>query len=208
MKKRMIITIGRQYGSGGREIGKRLAESLGIGYYDKELLAVAAKESGFSKELFEKADERASSGLPYAFSMGFSYLGGMTPYHDVLSNEGLFKIQSDAIRKLAARESCVMIGRCADYVLREDPACLSIFIHNTDENRIRRIMERRKVSADEAKELMRKIDKTRASYYDYYSNKSWGRASSYNLSIDVSVLGVEETVGFLKIFIHKKFDKA
>ncbi len=207
MSTRMIITIGRQYGSGGREIGKKLAECLGIGYYDKELLAVAAKESGLSKEIFEKADERTSNGLHYAFTMGFYYMGTFTPYHDILSNEGLFKIQSDAIRNLAAKESCVLIGRCADYILRDDPDCLSIFIHNTTQNRIDRIVKRRQISASEAKEMMRKIDKSRASYYEYYSNKTWGMSSSYNISIDVSVLGVEDTVSFLKTFIHKKFAK-
>lgn len=125
MDNKIILTIGRQFGSGGREIGKKLAQALGIGYYDKELMAVAAKESGLSEEFFEKADERASSGLAYAFTMGYSYMGMFTPYNDILSNDGLFKFQSDAIRKLASEQSCVLVGRCADYILRDDPDCLS-----------------------------------------------------------------------------------
>ena len=125
MDNKIILTIGRQFGSGGREIGQRLAKELGIGYYDKELITVAARESGLCEDVFEKADERASSGLSYAFTMGYSsFMGGMfTPYNDILSNDGLFKIQSDAIRKLAETESCVLVGRCADYILRD----LSVF---------------------------------------------------------------------------------
>lgn len=205
MDDKIILTIGRQFGSGGREIGKKLAESLGIRYYDKELMAVAAKESGLCEEVFEKADERASNSLAYAFTLGYSsYMGMFTPYTDILSNDRLFKFQSDAIRKLAAAESCVLVGRCADYILRDDPACLSFFIHSSAENRIQRIIERQHVTVEEAKELMAKTDKSRSAYYNYYTNKVWGMASSYNFSIDASVLGVEETVAFMKAFVERR----
>ena len=191
MDNKIILTIGRQFGSGGREVGQKLAKALGIAYYDKELMAIAAKESGLSEEFFEKADERASSGLSYAFTMGYSYMGMFTPYNDILSNDGLFKFQSDAIRKLAA----------------DDPDCLSFFIHTTPEHRIQRIIERQDVTVEQAKELMMKTDKSRAAYYNYYTNKEWGVASSYNFSIDVSVLGVDETVGFIKDFVERKMNK-
>lgn len=204
MDNKIILTIGRQFGSGGREIGQKLAESLGIGYYDKELMAVAAKDSGLCEEVFERADERASSGLAYAFTMGYSYMGMFTPYADILSNDRLFEFQSNAIRKLAATESCVLVGRCADYILRDDPACLSFFIHNTVENRVQRIVERQNVTVEEAKELMAKTDKSRAAYYNYYTNKVWGMAGSYNFSIDASVLGVDETVAFMKAFVERR----
>ena len=207
MDNKIILTIGRQFGSGGREVGQKLAKALGIAYYDKELMAVAAKESGLSEEFFEKADERASSGLSYAFSVGFSYMGMFTPYTDILSNDGLFKFQSDAIRKLAEKGSCVLVGRCADYILRDNPDCLSFFIHNTKENRIQRIIEYQNVTVEQAKELMTKTDKSRAAYYNYYTNKEWGVASSYNFSIDVSVLGVDETVEFMKAFVERKMNK-
>ena len=197
MDNKIILTIGRQFGSGGREIGKKLAQALGIGYYDKELMAVAAKESGLSEEFFEKADERASSGLAYVFTMGYSYMGMFTPYNDILSNDGLFKFQSDAIRKLASEQSCVLVGRCADYILR----------HNNMENRIQRILESQNITVEQAKELMGKTDKSRAAYYNYYTNKEWGVASSYNFSIDVSVLGVDETVEFMKAFVERKMNK-
>lgn len=206
MDQKIILTIGRQFGSGGRQIGQKLAKALGIAYYDKELMAVAAKESGLCEEVFEKADERASSGLAYAFTMGYSYMGMFTPYTDILSNDGLFKLQSDAIRTLAEKESCILVGRCADYILRDDPDCLSFFIHSSMESRIQRIVTRQQVTVEQAKELMNKTDKSRAAYYNYYTNKSWGVASSYNFSIDASVLGVDETVAFMKSFVERRLN--
>lgn len=205
-KDRIILTIGRQFGSGGREIGQKLAKALGIGYYDKELIAVAARESGLCTEVFEKADERASSRMAFAFTMGYPYVGMFMPYNDILSNDELFRIQSEAIRNLAAKESCVMVGRCADYILRDDPACISFFIHNRPEIRVQRIVESMNVSVEEAKNLMAKTDKGRASYYNYYTNKEWGVASSYNFSIDASVLGIDETVAFIKAFVEKRME--
>ncbi|NDV55138.1 cytidylate kinase-like family protein [Parabacteroides sp. 52] len=209
MENKIILTIGRQFGSGGREIGQKLAKALGISYYDKELMSVAAKESGLCEEVFEKADERTASGLSYALTTGYSYMGMYMPYTDFLSHDGLFQIQSDAIRKLAEKESCVLVGRCADYILREDPDLISFFILNKKEDRIRRIKEYQdmKLSDEEAKELMKKTDKSRAAYYNYYTNKIWGAASSYNFSIDVSVLGVDETVAFMKDFVVRRMDK-
>ena len=207
MDNKIILTIGRQFASGGREIGKKLAEALNIAYYDKELMTLAAKESGLCEDCFEQADERASSGLSYAFTMGYSYMGMFPPYADVLSNDRLFLYQSEAIRKLANEGSCVIVGRCADYILRDNPNCLSFFIHDTKENRIQRIIETQDLTVEQAKELMTKTDKSRASYYNYYTNKEWGVASSYNFSIDVSVLGVDESVEFIKNFVERKMNK-
>ncbi|MDR1938356.1 MAG: cytidylate kinase-like family protein [Tannerellaceae bacterium] len=202
---RIILTIGRQFGSGGRITGKKLAEALDISFYDKELITLAARESGLCKEVFEKADERTSGGLLHAFPIGMPYIGGIyTPYADILSNEGLFKIQSDVIRKLAETESCVIVGRCADYILRDNPDCISFFIHDKLANRIQRIVERQQLTVEQAKELIAKTDKSRAAYYDYYTNKTWGMSSSYNLSIDASALGIDETVRFMKNFIERK----
>ena len=199
MDNNIILTIGRQFASGGREVGKKLAKALNIAYYDKELMTLAAKESGLSEEFFEKADERASSGLSYAFSMGYSYMGLFPPYADVLSNDRLFLFQSEA--------TCVIVGRCADYILRDNPNCLSFFIHNTKENRIQRIIESQNLTVEQAKVLMTKTDKSRASYYNYYTNKEWGVASSYNFSIDVSVLGIDESVEFIKKIVEQKVNK-
>lgn len=204
MDERIILTIGRQFGSGGSEIGQKLATSLGIAYYDKELMALAARESGLCEELFERADEHTSGSVAYALMMGHSFTNLFTPINDVLSNDALFKLQSDAIRKVAVEGSCLLVGRCADYILRDDPACLSLFIHNTTENRIQRLVDSQQITKERAKELMVKTDKTRASYYNYYSNKTWGVASSYHLSIDASVLGIDETVAFIAHLVEKK----
>jgi cytidylate kinase len=204
MKKRAIITIGRQFGSGGRLIGQKLAKALTVAYYDKELLAEAAKESGLCDEVFEKADEKTSSGLPYVFSVGFPSLGVYPPYPDILSNERLFLLQSNAIRSIADKgESCVLVGRCADYVLRDSPDLISFFIHNKPENRIKAIAELHHVSDGEAKEMIRKTDKSRAAYYKYYTDKEWGMSSSYHFSIDASLLGVDDTVELMKTIVEK-----
>ncbi len=207
MNKKIILTIGRQFGSGGRIIGKKLAEALGIAYYDRELIDLAAKESGLCPDVFERADEKASDGLAHAFTMGMTYMGMYTPHSDILSNEGLFKIQSDSIRKLAENESCVIVGRCADYILRDNPNCLSFFIHDNMENRVQRVVERQHITIEQARELITKTDKSRAAYYDYYTNKTWGMSSSYHLSIDASILGIEETVAFIKSFVVRKFEE-
>ena len=128
--------------------------------------------------------------------MGYSsFMGGMfTPYNDILSNDGLFKIQSDAIRKLAETESCVLVGRCADYILRDDPACLSFFIHSSVESRVQKTVERHGVTVEEAKNMMEKTDKSRAAYYNYYTNKKWGEASSYHLCVDSGKFGIDGSV--------------
>lgn len=207
MEDKIILTIGRQFGSGGRIIGKKLAELFGIGYYDKELITIAAQESGLSEDIFKKADERTSSSLSYALNTGYSYMGMYLPYTDILSNDGLFMLQSETIRNLAAKESCVLVGRCADYILRDDPALVSFFILDSKEERIRRIREYQEMSEEQAKELMVKTDKSRAAYYNYYTNKSWGAASSYHLSVNVSVLGIDETALLMKDFVERKLNR-
>lgn len=204
-KIKITITIGRQFGSGGYEIGKRLAELFGISFYDKELIALAAKESGLNKAFFENADERSTHSLSYAFSLGLPYTGMFTPYTNILSNDGLFKLQSDTIRKLAKKHSCVLVGRCANYLLKDDPNSLSIFIHSPLETRIARIMDKYKLNKTQAVELINQTDKDRATYYNYYTNQRWDEAPSYNLSIDSSIFGIEETALFLKGFIQTKY---
>ncbi|MDR0766431.1 MAG: cytidylate kinase-like family protein [Odoribacteraceae bacterium] len=199
MKEHAIVTIGRQFGSRGKEIGRRLAERLGIECYDRRLIMLASRESGLCPEFFERADERNTGSLWNAFASGCAF-GGLYN-NDFLSNEKLFQIQSDAIRKLADRESCVLVGRCADYILRDKKRCINIFIHAPVETRIRTIMERQSLSRAETIELVRKMDKTRSNYYNYYTDKGWGVASSYHLSIDSSLLGVAQTVEFIDHFL-------
>lgn len=197
----MIITIGRQLGSGGRDIGKKLSEVMGLEYYDKEILDITARESGLNKKLFEEADEQARKGFSAGIlGMRFPFLSeGMVGYGG-LSNEMLFQIQSDVIRDLAEKQSCVFIGRCADYILRDRTDCFSVFICANDEDRVKRIIGYgdKDISVEKARDLMERVDKKRAAFYNYYSNKTWGDASSYHVCINSSVFGVDETVSLLK----------
>ena len=192
--KKYVITIGRQYGSGGREIGRMLADELGIRYYDKELLTEAAKSSGVNQELFEAADERTPSFFSnlWSFNLGFNsgaYLLGNTP----LSDDSIYSAQCAVMKQLAEKSSCVIVGRSADYVLRTHPRLVSIFIHASLDARVARIMRRNDCdTVDAAKSLAAKKDKLRSSYYNFYTDKTWGDAASYDLSIDSSKLSSQE----------------
>ncbi len=199
MNENFIITIGRQFGSGGREIGKRLSQLMNIGYYDKELMQEAAKESGIDSRFFEKADETTPTGFYHAM-LGLSSFN----YGNSLCNETIFKLQSDVIHNIARKQSCVIVGRCADYILRDNPRCISVFIHATMNDRIARIKKYTLLSEKEAEEKAIKTDKRRASYYNFYSDKEWGVSSSYDLSINSSILGVEETALLIKGFVEKR----
>lgn len=202
MEKQIIITIGRQFGSGGRIIGKKLAEQLGIAYYDKELINLASKESGICGEFFEKADEKNSGSLLKALAMGFSMNNAIFQSNDYLSNESLFQIQSDVIRKVAGQGSCILVGRCADYILREFPDCVNIFISASLEDRILRTMEyNNQFERKTAEEYVRKADKSRASYYNYYTDKVWGAAESYDLCINSSRHGIDKATEYIKNFV-------
>ncbi|WP_065219381.1 MULTISPECIES: cytidylate kinase-like family protein [Butyricimonas] len=196
-----VITVGREFGSCGKEIGHALAERLHIAFYDKELIALASKESGLCQEFFEKADERNSGNLLQAFAAGFTF--GPFQYNDFLSNDKLFQIQSDVIRKVANEHSCVIVGRCADYILRDNKRCINVFIHADMDTRVKTVMNRQHISEQEARELVRKMDKTRPNYYNFYSDKEWGVAASYHLSVDSSLLGVQGTVDFIEEFVKK-----
>lgn len=201
-----VINIGRQLGSGGKEIGEKLAARLGIDFYDKELINLASEESGLCREFFERADEKASQGIIGGlFGMRFPFISeGAIPSNNCLSNDALFKVQSDVIRRLAAEKSCVFVGRCADYILREHPRCVNVFISASKEVRLARICQLYRVDEEKAEEMMEKADKRRSEYYNYYSYKTWGAAATYHLCIDSSVLGVDETVRFIEEFVVKK----
>jgi len=205
MKNDYVITIGRQLGSGVRLIGEKLAAQLGIAFYDKELIQIAAQESGLGKEYFEQSDEKKS----YSFFGGLFGLKGTmadVPFSTYyLNNETLFKIQSDVIRKLAEKGSCLFVGRCADYVLGENPRCLNIFICADINDRVMRIAELQKMTAEKARDFVEKADKRRAGYYNYFSNKEWGAADTYHLCVNSSVLGIDETVSLIQQFAVKRF---
>lgn len=202
--EKIIVTIGRQFGSGGREIGKKLAEKLNISYYDKELLQLAAKESGLCSELFEKADEKTSGGFLQALAMGFSMNGAIYQPNDYFTDATLFQVQSDVIRKLAAEKSCIIVGRCADYILQDEKNCTNVFIHSNMQDRAERVKKSLNLPEKEVLELIRKTDKNRSSYYNYYTDKTWGAASSYHLSIDSSILGTDKTTELIEFFIRQR----
>lgn len=206
MNEKFIVNIGRQLGSGGREIGEKLARRLGIDFYDKELIELASQESGLCREFFEKADERASqSFMGGLFGMRFPFVGDSAiPTNNCLSNDNLFKLQSDVIRRLADEKSCLFVGRCAEYVLRDHPRVANIFISCTRQERIRRLCERQDITPQAAEDLMDKADKKRATYHDYYATTAWGAAATYHLCIDSSALGIEGTTEFIEEFVRKK----
>lgn len=208
MKKvNTIITIGRQFGSGGKEIAEKLGESLQIPVYDKEMLAVAAKDSGICQELFECHDEKPTNSFLYSLVMD-TYSMGYSPnaYMDMPINHKVFLAQFDAIKKLANEGPCVLVGRCADYALDSYDNCLSVFIHANLDARIRRIARMYDLTDAKAKDLILKTDKKRATYYNYYTNKKWGAAESYELCLDSSKLGIvgatEAILSFLNLRNH------
>lgn len=196
-----IITISRQYGSGGRFIGRKLAEALDIPFYDKELITMSAEESGMSKEIFEKADEKAANSLLYTLSMNAYLLHGMAGVPDLPLNDKVFLVQSEVIRKLAAKGPCVIVGRCADYVLRENPNCVNVYIYSDMEDRVSRATTYYNLSADRAQEQIQKTDKKRATYYNFYTNLKWGRAENYDLSLNSAKIGVDGCVEVIRSFI-------
>ena len=206
MVEKFVINVGRQLGSGGREISAELAKRLGIAYYDKELLNVASEESGLCKEFFEKADEQASQPLASnLFGLRFLFNGNVAMNTmNYLSNDALFQMQSDAIRKLADEKSCLFIGRCADYILRDNPRCVNIFISASLPFRVERISRIENISATKAEEKINHVEKRRAEFYNYYSNKRWGAAESYHLCIDSSMLGIAKTTDFIEEFVKAR----
>lgn len=203
-ESKFVITIGRQYGSGGREIGRMVANALGIKYYDKELLTEAARSSGVCQEMFEAVDERTPSFFSnlWSFNLGFNtgaYLLGNTP----LSDDRIYTAQCAVMRELAEKSSCVIVGRSADYVLRNNPRLVSVFIHASLEARVKRIMGRGDCETeDAARSLAAKKDKLRSSYYNFYTDKTWGNAASYDLSIDSSKLTSEEVCKMIVDYVH------
>lgn len=205
MDKHIIINVGRQVCAGGLEIGKLLANEFQAKYYDRELLNLAAKESGFSEEFFKQSDERKGFfrsflHLPYLNNWG----GGSNFYQNNFSQENLFKFQSDAIIKAAQEGSCVFVGRCADYVLRDFPNVVNVFITAPIESRAQLFMKEKDVTYEEAIGRIQHVESRRASYYNYYTGKQWGHAASYDFCIDSAAIGSQETARLIAEFVRKK----
>ena len=204
MDERTVITIGREFGSGGHEIGQKLAERLGIKCYDKELLELAAKESGLCQELFASQDEKPTNSFLYSLVMDTYSLGYSNSYVDMPINHKVFLAQFDAIKKLAQKESCVIVGRCADYALEDDPFEVSVWVKASLDKRVDRIKKMYDLSESKATDLIQKTDKKRASYYNYYSSKKWGEAKSYDLCLDSGELGIDGSIELILKYIELK----
>ncbi len=198
-----VITIGRQFGSAGREIGEKVAERFGIKCYDKELLSRAAKESGFCEEMLENHDERPTNSFLYNLVMDtYSFGYNSSSFVDMPISHKVFLAQFDTIKKIASEGPCVIVGRCADYALTDFENKIDLFIYGNEECRIKRIMERYSLDENKAKDMIAKKDKQRQSYYNYYSSKKWGRADSYDLCINSSILGVDGTVHLICQYVE------
>lgn len=204
-KTNTIITIGRQFGSAGREIGYKVAKDLGIKLYDKEMLDRAAKESGICQELFETHDEKPTNSFLYSLVMDTYSLGYSSgSYTDMPINHKVFLAQFDAIKKIADEGPCILVGRCADYALEEYDNVLTLFIHADIDVRIRRIARIYDLTDAKAKDMIQKTDKRRSSYYNYYSNKKWSAADSYHMCLDSSVLGIDGTAEAIERLVELK----
>lgn len=202
--KKIIINIGRQLGSGGQTIAKMLADDFGYQLFDKEILNLAAKESGFSKKFFEQNDEQKGF-LKSLFHMHAPHISDNNFYNSRFSQESLFQFQSDAIRKAAKNGGCIFVGRCADYVLRDFPNVVNIFITANMEDRIKMVCERHQCDEGTARKIITHKENARSSYYNYYTGRKWGCADNYHLCVNSSVLGLEGTMAFIKHFIMLKY---
>lgn len=199
-----IITISRQYGSGGREIGEKLAKELEVPFYDNELITRAAKESGFAISAFEKAESKATNSLLYSIAMGMNAYGNQEfGFTNLSLDDRIYLAQSEVIHKVADEGPCVIVGRCADYILRNRKNLVNIFVWATLESRVERATKLYNLAEHKAAEQILKFDKRRANYYAYHANEKWGRADNYQLSIQSDYAGIDESVKVIKRFILK-----
>lgn len=200
---KMIITIGRQFGSGGREVGRRVAKALGIDFYDKELLAVAAKASGLSAQFLEDYDEKPTNSLLYSIVMGQSHMlmngSGHVSVEQIAS-----KAQREAVLSVAEKGSCVIVGRCADYILRERDDLLRVFISAEKEDRIERVCKRDNMTREKAVDKLRRMDKARKSYYSLHADGDWGEAMNYDMCFNVSRLGIDRVVNSIVHMVEQE----
>ena len=201
--KHIIINVGRQVGAGGQEIGRMLAQDFEAKFYDRELLNLAAKESGFSEKFFKQNDERKGF-FRSLFNVQAPHLMGSGMYGSNFSQESLFKFQSDAIRKAAEEGSCVFLGRCADYILRDFENVVNVFITASMDFRAKIVSQVKGIDDEQARKLIEHVEARRAQYYNYYTGKKWGAAESYDLCVDASLLGLEETEKLIADFIRKR----
>ncbi|MBR6223569.1 MAG: cytidylate kinase-like family protein [Lachnospiraceae bacterium] len=198
-----LLTVGRQFGSGGYDIAKRVSEKLSMGFYDKELLKESAKNSGLCEEVFHDFDERPTNSFLYSLVMDpYSAIGFHSGTMDMPLNHKVFLASFDTIKAIADKESAVFVGRCADYALENRDNVLNVFIYANIDDRIKRVAERLQIDEKQAKDVINKQDKQRSSYYNYYTTKKWGAISSYDLCINSSILGIEKTSDYIIEFLN------
>ena len=198
-----VITIGRQFGSGGREIGEKLSKAYGINYYDRELLTRAAKESGFCEEILQNHDERPTNSFLYNLVIDtYSFGYNSSSFVDMPISQKVFLAQFDTIKKVADEGPCVIVGRCADYALDGRDNVINLFIYADDDFKIKRVMDIYDLDENKARDMINKKDKQRQSYYNYYTNRKWGKADTYDLCINSSVLGIDGSVKLIKQFVE------
>ena len=209
MSKKIIITIARQYGSGGREIGERVAKLLGLPLYDKELITDAAAKGSLNEEIIKKADESAANSLLYTLAMGSNVLGTTMHFgYKMPLNDKLFILQSEVIKEYAKKGSCVIIGRCADYVLRDEPNILRLFIYGDLDHRQARVLERHpELKSSQVIDVINKTDKRRSSYYNFYTGNKWGKYDNYDMTINSSTLGIDHTAQVIAASAMKLMDE-
>ena len=204
MTEKYVLTFARQFGSGGHEVAKTTAEILGIPFYDKELIAIAAKESGLSEHLFDGLDEKPTNSFLYSLVMGVqSGASTYCRYGDVTGSDNIFRIQAQVIRQIADKGSCVIVGRCADYILRDYENLVSVFVHADMEQRTARIMKRYNLKEKNAEDYINKTDKRRNSFYNFYTNRIWGSVENYNLAIDTAQVGIKNAAEIIADYVKK-----
>lgn len=205
MKKGTIITIAREYGSGGHNIGEKLSKEFNIPFYDRELIIRASKESGITEDLFKVIDEQRTKSFLYSLVTGAQSIANKISAAGTVSmSDRLFLVQSDIIRKAASEGSCVIVGRCGNYILREKYDCVNVFIYASMDYKVERVAKRHNLSDKKAEETINKVDKSRANYYNYYTNETWYDMKHYNLSIDSSKIGEDGAVHLIKEYIKLK----
>ena len=209
MAKKIIITIARQYGSGGREIGGRVAEILGIPLYDKELIKDAAAKGNLNEDVLRTSDESAANSLLYTLAVGSNVVGTTMHFgYKMPINDKLFILQSEVIKEYASKGSCVVIGRCADYVLRDEPNLFRIFVYGDLDHRQERVKSRHpEVKTSQIIDIINKTDKRRSSYYNFYTGNKWGKYDNYDMAINSSTLGIEESAHLIASAVKRLIEE-
>ena len=203
--KNRVITISREFGSGGRLIGQKLADKLGVPLYDKTILDRIAEENGFSREMMEEAEKKAKNSFLYSLSSAFGT--GETGPESLSLNERFFLAQFDTIRKVAEEGSCVIVGRCADYILRGYPEVTNVFLYAEEGDKIKRAVEEYDVPEKDVKKIMHDTDKARANYYNYHTGRKWGDPVNYNLCIDTGYIGIDDIVDLILFYVEREIER-